>query len=77
MTFTDDDLKRLKDDMELGVTTLLFPEIAKALLARLEASERVCLGAVSQRIVHTPHECYDGNPIRVEIVEAWRKACGK
>jgi hypothetical protein len=79
MSFTDDDLKRLKDLLrDKGDLSTFFDtyEDMEALLVRLEAAEEVISHAISQRKVHTPETCYDGNPVPIEIVEAWRKACG-
>lgn len=64
-SFSDDDLKRLKDSSShithLGVDTPLF----KALLARLEAAEKVCEIAHNKLFTRYSKE-----------VEAWRKAKG-
>jgi hypothetical protein len=71
MAFTDDDLKRLK---EIATERLVYPmsnETLKALLARLEAAEKLIL----LRGTHLPNAT-----ITREIetaVWAWRKAAGK
>ena len=66
MTFTDDDLKRLKEDLardrRIGLTSGFRFE---ALLARLEAAEAVL--TFSDISITTVRERY----------EAWRKGAGK
>jgi hypothetical protein len=74
MTFTDEDLKWLKEDLkELG--DFLCQECGlnqntdfSALIARLEAAEKVCLyeEVQSQR-----------TPVMASFLAAWRKAAGK
>lgn len=72
-TFGDDDLRRLKssahahekmcsDDIPIS------PQEMKALLARLEASERI------HAIPHRCHKCGVLQKITGKFVEAWRKA---
>lgn len=65
MTFTDDDLKRLKSQLALEISpdedVLINNGEVDALLARLEAAER-CIN---------PANCYAVD------YEAWRKASGK
>lgn len=46
MTFTDEDLKRLKEGVNIGTWTLGYHALS-ALLARLEAAERVAHAADS------------------------------
>jgi hypothetical protein len=58
--FTDDDLKHLKDDI-----VPYFPHKLEALLARLEAAEKVC------------ELCIDGAPEVLKAKRAWRRAAGK
>jgi hypothetical protein len=78
MNFTDDDLKRLKvelqelRDLETGV---MFPiNDVEALLARLEAAEKALavfhdnLGLQDSYINYEKCE---------NLFESWRKACGK
>ncbi len=69
MSFNDDDLKRLKDILVPGDITF-FDFSLDALIARLEAAERVC-GIVSlmSRGWLTKEQ--------IMIFEAWRKASGK
>ena len=65
MTFTDDDLKRLKEDVnEEGSSYRIPTEDLFALLARLEAAERVILETDER---HLPLDAW----------QAWRKAAGK
>jgi hypothetical protein len=74
--FTDDDLKRLKgrytDVCECGGNHHLSPHRDEliALLARLEASERVC-EALRRYLVNQEHDDFD-----LALI-AWRKAAGK
>lgn len=66
MTFTDDDLERLKEsDHDHGWHRIRFEEV-DALLARLEAAEK-CIPY---------HECQDDLSTCPHL-EAWRKASGK
>lgn len=77
MTFTDDDLKRLKEDVQvferLEVSPFSSKEAIAALLARLEAAERI----VNRMCVHAGpwrgklDDCFKDD------VKAWRKASGK
>lgn len=65
MAFTDDNLKRLKEYIESG-RSIQDGRMTKALLARLEAAEEVCIWA---------HACYpEGIKARLN---KWRKAAGK
>jgi hypothetical protein len=78
MTFTDDDLKRLKESLYCdhdGPSGCLHPiygppEI-ETLLDRLEAAENCAKGLSNlvalQRLKGSPKD----------LIEAWRKACGK
>jgi hypothetical protein len=74
MTFTDDDLKRLKEDLQerkddhYELAGRLDIESMEALLARLEAAE-ILIEAFMDR---------EGmGPFWKEEYEAWRKAAGK
>ncbi len=63
MTFTDDDLKRLKEyyeDPKRGDTPMKW----RALLSRLEAAEEVI-------------KEFKLDPVPVGVVERWRKSAGK
>lgn len=68
MTFSDDDLKRLKLDIEIRNRRIFdgwtFKHVL-ALIARLEASERL--------INHGICDCSEAN----ELKETWRRAAGK
>lgn len=73
IVFTDEDLKRLKDLMmgfpNSAVSSLDVGEI-RALLARLEAAEKVCEAAqYMKRLIYSARFNAD--------MEAWRKAAGK
>lgn len=86
MTFTDDDLKRLK---EWGDRCNCTPETdltcgqlghlkTKALLARLEAAEAVIEGTWNGCDHDRICDCPPGwSPIPQKKLEAWRKAAGK
>jgi hypothetical protein len=81
MTFTDDDLKRLKEWVDDAILNNYYiegkPELFKDLLARLEAAERVC--EASEKVVR-PKERIGNAPLEQAIydaLEAWRKAAGK
>lgn len=66
MTFTDDDLKRLKDDLPLIGTFerwLTTRGKVEALISRLEAGERIIKDRVKD---------YDKDP----LLEDWRRKCG-
>jgi hypothetical protein len=69
MKFTDDDLKRLKEEMDA------YPELrdfkVDALLARLEAAEKLIL----LRGTHIPNATITRET--ETAVWAWRKAAGK
>lgn len=65
MTFTDDDLKSLKEDAELDVW--LDPRKVLPLFSRLEAAEKICLNI--DKFWHDKRS-FDG------MLYAWRKACG-
>lgn len=77
LAFTDDDLKRLKEQNKCRITTedvLMFPcDKLDALIARLEAAEKIVDAAWD---LHTGQldscEFYMG-----PWFEAWRKAAGK
>lgn len=69
MSFTDDDLKRLKEGIRTGnfdFTEALLPGQMQALLARLEAAENWALALLGTDITKARQD-----------EEAWRKACGK
>jgi hypothetical protein len=69
-TFTDEDLKRFKAcmiEMEKEKFTFFDFDIP-ALLARLEAAEKVCTSCEMEMM----EKYYDG-----ESLKAWRKAAGK
>ena len=74
MTFTDDDLKRLKNGMStlrmaMNVTEYsLGKEELEALIARLEAAEKVCLYNEMGAYV---------TPVIRECLKSWRKTVGK
>jgi hypothetical protein len=77
MTFADDDLKRLKEEIRDPIyqrsehrQLVLFK--AWALLARLEAAENLMQKADCSCIGHSP--CHCGFE---EYYKAWRKAAGK
>ena len=68
MTFTDDDLKRLKERADFhrfDTNGLMSREIFDALLARLEAAEKVI------KKYHTWEDWDDS------AYKAWRKAAGR
>lgn len=70
MTFTDDDLKRLKEKAERSNTyTNMDCDKALALLSRLEAAELCCqfMWISEHPIDESANEAYS----------AWRRACGK
>jgi hypothetical protein len=77
MSFTDDDLKRLKRYVKNGSVECISFEDVEALLARLEAAEAVC--KASSEVVR-PRERIGDAPRELKILnalEAWRKAAGK
>lgn len=75
MTFTDDDLKRLKEDID-GYEREQFDDWGmsvdevKRLLARLEAAEELLEEC---NLVWVRHN----SDIAEKLFEAWRKACGR
>ena len=75
MTFTDDDLKRLKKNVEgqfsVTVHKPTWDEI-EALLARLEAAEKVL-----ERFEKTHNKDHGSGCSVCFLMEAWRKAAGK
>jgi predicted component of type VI protein secretion system len=89
MTFTDDDLKRLKENNEYHKTTIrsgyvpLASDLCDALLARLEAAEKLAdaqrsLAACTQEDFDTSDgDGYVLQELVKEKEEAWRKAAGK
>lgn len=72
MTFTDDDLKRLKEDCERNIKAIPLrrwsyqADSILALLARLEAAEFALHYYLTETSIKEP-----------ERVKAWRKAAGK
>lgn len=65
MTFTDDDLRHLKESMVLS-TTVIDSEDLKSLLNRLETAERYAEASMS------------GNYLATEAAfKEWRQAAGK
>lgn len=89
MTFTDDDLTRLKEDIHKNKTrtgirfNLHYPtKTLEALVARLEAAEWACkrADALGECIAEFPKETYawsEHMQALDDAVEAWRKAAGK
>jgi hypothetical protein len=88
MTFTDDDLKRLKEFLlaQDPSDPEFMPKTYLALLARLEAAEKLwealrnrgacyCETYEGKRTIDLDHtrQCKE----EVEIVKAWREAAGK
>lgn len=85
--FTDDDLKRLKEDIDEAGSSYRIPtEDLFALLARLEAAERALL--LGEGVLHEGEpvpsgpegepEPYRWNPSHfTEALEAWRKSKGE
>jgi hypothetical protein len=74
MSFSDDDLKRLKDkvpDLNLGNPLVLERHQVIALLARLEAAERALKIANECRMGAAPIEDF------IKAYSKWRKAAGK
>jgi hypothetical protein len=74
MTFTDDDLRRLKEEfndhaMRTGQPFLVGQGTLDMLLARLEAAEN-CLNRWGHHSNCSPNPCNCG-------YETWRKAAGK
>lgn len=66
-TFSDEDLKQLKEKVNKPGSCMLRNEPMQALLARLEAAELYCEDSTigNQWLKH------------IESYKAWRKACGK
>jgi len=77
--FLDDDLKRLKEDLEKHGSDIFEPiELWQALLARLEAAENI----IEYSAGHDEDcdEVQSGDKCSCEydkLYEAWRKAAGK
>jgi len=71
MPFTDDDLARLESNFRKYITK----RQTIALLARLEAAEKVCeyLGNIVVRCNHKP----EGWDATEKVFNEWRKAVGK
>ena len=65
MTFTDEDLKRLKIDSEAWVSPYWDHKKIQALLHRLECAEAYAC------------ECRELGADDTELYEAWRKSAGK
>lgn len=75
-SFSDADLKRLKDSVWPYPIAILSKEALEALLARLEAAEKLCAYTI---IVGN---CWYSRPEYmwrelVSLIEAWLKAAGK
>lgn len=67
VTFSDDDLSKLKMDLQTGgVITAYLP----GLIDRLEAAEKVC--KEWEKNANTSHPCSMNT-----LYEAWRKSAGK
>ena len=74
MAFTDEDLKRMKEEIVIGGVVWKVPTI-KALLARLEAAERcipVLIQAHKQICAELGYQYEDCGPLIT-----WRKAAGR
>ncbi len=69
--FTNDDLKRLKEYIENNPEPSEWFEAQKALLARLEAAEKLC--------DHDTDQCEEEGMgcYRCRLTKIWRKAAGK
>ena len=81
MTFTDDDLKRLKEDVASDDINKKYTSIEKmkALLSRLEAAE-YCVNKLADLNGFLDKPIYDGEGHVVSIsnlINNWRKAAGK
>lgn len=74
MTFTDDYLKLLKEWADLGSKAQLDPEDIYALLARLEAAEKVI-----KEVEYMAGAGFNTTTrsLMWDAVKAWRKAAGK
>ena len=72
--FTDDDLKRLKEDIRLSTTVIDSVDL-QALLARLEAAEKTCID-LGHIIVHCNHKP-EGWDRCEKSFKAWRKTKGE
>lgn len=73
MSFSDEDLKRLKDEVLSGNydwTEILTPESMKALLARMEAAENFRQLVLAKWRARMPQELVDAD-------EDWKKAAGR
>lgn len=68
MVFTDEDLKWLKEK-DGPIVIYMTTEDRDALLARLEAAEKICYVLLNTRSINMA-ATWDN-------LEAWRKACGK
>jgi hypothetical protein len=76
MTFTDEDLKKLRAIAfdgrwpvnELGTISFEVNDL-RALLSRLEAAEQVVFDFTTKDVIHHLQKEAD--------IEAWREACGK
>lgn len=76
MTFTDDELKRLKAETVDDHThdgPFLSAERMLALLARLDAAEKFITESRCQNGCYCDNECEKHLPLE----KAWRKACGR
>jgi hypothetical protein len=84
MTFSDKNLKQLKDLLngdlpEFSTWSHADLKVLKALLARLEAAEKcVELCSTDENCCAIPEFGPKGNvPDAISWLEVWRKACGK
>lgn len=73
MTFTDEDLKRLKERCESDDLIGIFDYELPALLARLEAAEKI----VIFDCLHDPKAKCGCTKELNQLIQAWRKAAGK
>lgn len=70
MSFTDENLRRLKEKLSRDEDHAIILHETKALIARLEAAEKVCVYALND-------EEYSNGGYYKEVIEAWREAKGK
>lgn len=69
MSFTNEDLERMKECLKIGLPMKLSVEQIQAILSRLEAAERC---------VEVMKECSECNSWNASLaaLKDWRKACG-
>lgn len=72
--FTDDKLKKLKNDLQKHIVIDLIQDDGLRLLERLEAAERVCK---EMRNTYVPDAFTASFVAAREAVPAWLKAAGK